>query len=168
MHKRKQGIRHKGVVWERTRDLGKPTNTKTRFCTRTLTCSISSVVVIFLDKFFKKVTTCSTAISIPRFKSIGFMPAATDLHPSVKMARVNTVAVVVPVKCVLSGSKHYSALTITSNIVCLVSDISDQLSTHVLVAILELNSLSNSHTILCNLGCTIRLLNCNVSSLRCG
>jgi hypothetical protein len=33
---------------------------------------------------------------MPRRKSIGFIPAATDLHPSLKMARVNTVAVVVP------------------------------------------------------------------------
>jgi hypothetical protein len=47
-----------------------------------VTCSISAELVIFFDMFFKKVTTCSTARSIPRFKSIGFMPAATDLQPS--------------------------------------------------------------------------------------
>ena len=29
---------------------------------------------------------------------MGFIPAATDLHPSLKMARVRTVAVVVPAK----------------------------------------------------------------------
>eukprot|EP00966_Prymnesium_polylepis_P325632 7381602-Prymnesium_polylepis.2 len=33
---------------------------------------------------------------MPRRRSIGFMPAATDLQPSEKMARVSTVAVVVP------------------------------------------------------------------------
>lgn len=38
----------------------------------------------------------STAILIPLLKSIGFMPAATDLQPSLKMALAKTVAVVVP------------------------------------------------------------------------
>lgn len=33
---------------------------------------------------------------IPLLKSIGFIPAATDLHPSLKIALANTVAVVVP------------------------------------------------------------------------
>ena len=37
-----------------------------------------------------------TALSIPRFKSIGFIPAATNLCPSTRIARANTVAVVVP------------------------------------------------------------------------
>ena len=41
-------------------------------------------------------TTWSTARLIPRRRSMGFIPAATDLHPSLKMARVRTVAVVVP------------------------------------------------------------------------
>jgi hypothetical protein len=38
----------------------------------------------------------STAILIPLLKSIGFIPAATDLHPSLKIALAKTVAVVVP------------------------------------------------------------------------
>lgn len=33
---------------------------------------------------------------MPLLKSIGFMPAATDLQPSLKMALARTVAVVVP------------------------------------------------------------------------
>ena len=41
-------------------------------------------------------TTASTARSIPRFRSIGFMPAATDLAPSRTIAAASTVAVVVP------------------------------------------------------------------------
>merc|ERR1719273_1709332 len=40
--------------------------------------------------------TVDTLLSIPRLISIGFMPAATALQPSVKMARARTVAVVVP------------------------------------------------------------------------
>ena len=36
------------------------------------------------------------AASTPRLKSIGFMPAATNFKPSVTMALVSTVAVVVP------------------------------------------------------------------------
>jgi hypothetical protein len=35
------------------------------------------------------------ALSIPRFRSIGFMPAATAFRPSVMMACASTVAVVV-------------------------------------------------------------------------
>ena len=38
----------------------------------------------------------STARSMPRLRSIGFMPAATDLEPSLTIAWASTVAVVVP------------------------------------------------------------------------
>ena len=41
-------------------------------------------------------TTAVTALSTPRFRSIGFMPAATDFRPSTTMAWASTVAVVVP------------------------------------------------------------------------
>src|SRR5215467_3647673 len=41
-------------------------------------------------------TTALTAMSMPRLRSIGFMPAATDLAPSFTMACASTVAVVVP------------------------------------------------------------------------
>ena len=41
-------------------------------------------------------TATLTALSIPRFRSMGFMPAATDFRPSVTMACAKTVAVVVP------------------------------------------------------------------------
>mmetsp|Transcript_24675 Transcript_24675/g.64430 ORF Transcript_24675/g.64430 Transcript_24675/m.64430 type:complete len:451 (-) Transcript_24675:82-1434(-) len=41
-------------------------------------------------------STALTAASIPRLMSMGFMPAATALHPSRKMALAKTVAVVVP------------------------------------------------------------------------
>ena len=41
-------------------------------------------------------TVATTALSMPRFKSIGFIPAATDFIPSRTIACANTVAVVVP------------------------------------------------------------------------
>src|SRR5665213_14608 len=49
-----------------------------------------------LARFSMSLTTAVTAMSMPRFKSIGFMPAATDLAPSRTMAAASTVAVVVP------------------------------------------------------------------------
>lgn len=66
--------------------------------TRKQTCAISSDVLIIRALLFKFVTTASTAMVIPRLRSIAFIPAATDLHPSVKIARVRTVAQVVPAK----------------------------------------------------------------------
>src|SRR5271155_390663 len=60
------------------------------------TWAISSFEVTFLEFLTRSATTASTAMSIPRFRSIGFMPAATDLAPSRTMAAARTVAVVVP------------------------------------------------------------------------
>src|SRR5437763_1244527 len=60
------------------------------------TCAISSLVETFFDRFPMSATTASTARSMPRFRSIGFMPAATALAPSRTIAWARTVAVVVP------------------------------------------------------------------------
>src|ERR1700730_14389017 len=60
------------------------------------TWAISSFEVTFLEFLTRSATTASTARSMPRFRSIGFMPAATDLAPSLMIAAANTVAVVVP------------------------------------------------------------------------
>src|SRR5262245_4240167 len=46
------------------------------------TCAISSLVETFFERFSISLTTVSTARSIPRFRSIGFMPAAAALAPS--------------------------------------------------------------------------------------
>ncbi len=46
--------------------------------------------------FFSSSTTAMTALSMPRFRSIGFMPEATYFMPSRTMACASTVAVVVP------------------------------------------------------------------------
>src|SRR3984957_4746526 len=60
------------------------------------TWAISSFEVTFLEFLTRSATTASTAMSIPRFRSIGFMPAATDLAPSRTIAAASTVAVGVP------------------------------------------------------------------------
>src|ERR1700731_2961246 len=44
------------------------------------TWAISSFEVTFLEFLTRSATTASTAMSIPRFRSIGFMPAAADLE----------------------------------------------------------------------------------------
>src|SRR5215212_3100498 len=60
------------------------------------TWATSSVPVIFLARALMSFTTASTARSMPRLRSIGFMPAATDFTPSRTIAWASTVAVVVP------------------------------------------------------------------------
>src|ERR1039458_2094228 len=49
-----------------------------------------------LARFSRSLTTAVTAMSMPRLRSIGFMPAATDLAPSFTIAGASMVAVVVP------------------------------------------------------------------------
>src|SRR5665213_579431 len=60
------------------------------------TCAISLEVVHGLEIFFSSSTAVATALSMPRRRSIGFMPAATYFMPSVTMDCASTVAVVVP------------------------------------------------------------------------
>src|ERR1700734_885774 len=50
----------------------------------------------FFERFLMSSTTAATAMSMPRLRSIGFMPAATDLAPSLTIDAASTVAVVVP------------------------------------------------------------------------
>src|SRR5215471_3751877 len=50
----------------------------------------------FLARFSMSLTTALTAMLMPRLRSIGFMPAATDLAPSFTIEAASTVAVVVP------------------------------------------------------------------------
>ena len=60
------------------------------------TWAISASVVILRERFSRSLMTRPTAMSTPRRRSIGFMPAATALAPSRTIAWVRTVAVVVP------------------------------------------------------------------------
>ena len=69
-------------------------------------CAISSDVLIILALLFKCVTTALIAIVMPHLKSIAFIPAATDLQPSVNIARVRMVAHVVPAQKKIIVNKH--------------------------------------------------------------
>ena len=60
------------------------------------TWATSSEVLIFFAFATRSEMTSATAVSIPRFRSIGFMPAATAFAPSRTIAWASTVAVVVP------------------------------------------------------------------------
>ncbi len=59
-------------------------------------CSIASFVSTGLAIFLISPTTESTALSMPRFNSIGLAPAATFFMPCSTIASARTVAVVVP------------------------------------------------------------------------
>ncbi len=61
------------------------------------TCSIFSMLSpTCFDCAFSDFTTSMTALSIPRFRSIGLAPAVTFFSPVVKIDWARTVAVVVP------------------------------------------------------------------------
>src|SRR6202158_5298046 len=72
-----------------------------------------------LGRFSISLTTACTAISMPRFRSIGFMPAATALAPSRTIACASMVAVVVPspaVSLVLEATSRSICAPIFSNL----------------------------------------------------
>src|SRR6266850_1854684 len=82
------------------------------------TWAISDDEATGLARFSRSLTTACTAISIPRLRSIGFMPAATDLPPSRTIACASTVAVVVPspaVSLVLEATSRSICAPIFSN-----------------------------------------------------
>src|SRR5271170_6120724 len=60
------------------------------------TCAIAFGSLQGLESFLSSSVAASTAWSMPRFRSIGLMPAATALRPSRMIACARTVAVVVP------------------------------------------------------------------------
>jgi hypothetical protein len=60
------------------------------------TCATSFDEVQGREIFFSSATTVVTARSMPRLRSIGFMPEATYFMPSRTIAWASTVAVVVP------------------------------------------------------------------------
>src|SRR3984885_13749239 len=60
------------------------------------TCAIAFGSLHGFESFLSSSVAAVTAWSIPRFRSIGLMPAATALRPSRMMACASTVAVVVP------------------------------------------------------------------------
>ena len=92
------------------------------------TCSILAVVSHGTLILASSATTAPTALSIPRFKSIGFIPAATALLPSRTIACASTVAVVVPSPA-WSAVLLATSLTICAPIFCSASFNSISLAT---------------------------------------
>jgi len=80
------------------------------------------------ERFWMSVTTASTAASMPRFRSIVFIPAATALEPSRTIACASTAAVVVPSPARSLG---------------LAGDLLDHLGAHVLELVRELDLLGD-------------------------
>ena len=66
------------------------------FAATVATFSRSFFPLTGMDAALSLATMSSTAFSIPRFMSIGLVPATTALSPSLKIASARTVAVVVP------------------------------------------------------------------------
>ena len=60
------------------------------------TCAIALSSAVGSESSFRDSTARTTALSMPRLRSIGFIPAATDFRPSTSIDWANTVAVVVP------------------------------------------------------------------------
>ena len=60
------------------------------------TCAIAVVSFVGFDSPRSPSTVLTTALSMPRLRSIGFIPAATAFRPSRIIACASTVAVVVP------------------------------------------------------------------------
>ena len=60
------------------------------------TCAIAVLSFVGFDSERNPSTALPTALSMPRFRSIGFIPAATAFNPSRIIACASTVAVVVP------------------------------------------------------------------------
>src|ERR1700727_840447 len=82
-------------------------------------CATSEEEATGLARFSISLTTANTAISMPRLRSIGFLPAATDLAPSRTIACASTVAVVVPspaVSLVLEATSRSICAPIFSNL----------------------------------------------------
>src|ERR1700693_3309143 len=105
------------------------------------TWAISSFEVTFLEFLTRSATTASTARSMPRFRSIGFMPAATDLAPSRTMAAASSVGR-------LGGNFAH------------------HLCAHVLELVFKLDFLGDGNAVLGDAGCAERLVEHDVAALR--
>ncbi len=90
-------------------------------------------------------------MSMPRFRSIGFMPTATALSPSLTMAWARTVA---------------SGCSVTSDIVGLGGNFTHHLCAHVFELVFEFDFLGNGHTVLGDARCAEGFVDNNVAAFR--
>src|SRR4030088_1936378 len=110
------------------------------------TWAISDDEATGLARFSRSLTTASTAISMPRLRSIGFMPAATDLAPSRIIAAAKTVAVVVPSPAASADFAHH-------------------LRAHVFKLVVKLDFLGDGDAVLGDAGSAERLIEHDVAAL---
>ena len=115
------------------------------------TCAVSAGVVIFLDLFFSSSTTAITALSMPRLRSIGFMPAATALAPS---------------RTIAWASHGRGGGAVAGNIAGLRGDLAHHLRAHVLELVGKLDLLGDGHAILGDAGCAVALVEHHIAALR--
>src|SRR5712672_1592385 len=92
-----------------------------------------------LARFSMSLTTARTAMSMPRLRSIGFMPAATDLAPS---------------------------RTVACGVIGLGGDFAQHLRAHVLELVFEFDLLGDGDAVLGDAGCAKTLFDYDVAALR--
>src|SRR4051812_23688144 len=114
------------------------------------TWAISSLVETFFDTFLMSLTTEATARSMPRRKSIGFMPAATALTPSRTMAWASTRRGCRAVARLIAGPG---------------GDFLDHLRAHVLEPVAELNLLGDRDAVLGDTRRAVRFVEKDVAPL---
>ena len=96
------------------------------------TSEISSLSLISLEFFLISSTAISTALSMPRFSSMGVMPAATDLRPSLTSEYAKDGG--------CSGS-------VTGDVIGLGGDFLEELRAHVLVGVGKLDFLRDGDAV---------------------
>src|SRR6266851_5596634 len=114
------------------------------------TWAISSLVETFFERLAISATTADTARSMPRRRSIGFMPAATARTPSRTSAWARIVAVVVP-----------SPASVLVRL-----DLLDHLGAHVLELVGELDLLGDGYPVLGDPRCAVGSFEDHVAALR--
>ena len=113
--------------------------------------AISSEDCTFFARRSMSFTTAATAMSMPRFRSIGFMPAATSLRPSRMIEAASTVAVVVPSPARSCGLR---------------GDFAHHLRAHVLELVLEFDLLGDGDAVLGDARRAVGLVENDVAALR--
>src|SRR6267154_928057 len=111
------------------------------------TWAISSFEVTFLEFLTRSATTAATARSIPRFRSIGFMPAATAFTDDSR------------------GEHGRGGGAVAGRVGRLGGDFAHHLGAHVLELVLKLDFLGDGDAVLGAAGCAERLVEHDVAAL---
>ena len=96
-------------------------------------------------------TTAATARSMPRLRSIGFMPAATDFAPS---------------RMIACGEHGRGGGAVAGNVVGLRGDLAHHLRAHVLELVFELDLLGDGDAVLGDARRAVGLVEHDVAALR--